>query len=78
VSAFFEALVRRRAALVERSTAQRRELTEAVTGVRRASAEPLLLGAGIAVTLLTSSPKLRGWLVRGWALYAFVRRLFRS
>ena len=73
--AFFDTLARRRAALIERSTAQRRELTEAVTGMRRASAEPLLLGAGIAVTLLTSSPKLRGWVVRAWAVYVFVRRL---
>jgi len=77
VSAFFDALARRRAALVERSTAQRRELTEAVTGVRRATAEPLLLGAGVAVTLLTSSPKLRGWVVRAWAVYVLVRRLLR-
>jgi hypothetical protein len=77
VSAFFDALARRRAALVERSTAQRGKLTAAVTGVRRAAAEPLLLGAGIAATLLTTSPKLRGWMVRGWAVYAFVRRLLR-
>jgi hypothetical protein len=76
MSVFFEALARRRTALVERSTAQRRELTEAVTGVRRASAEPLLLGVGIAATLLTSSPKLRAWVVRGLAVYAFVRQLF--
>lgn len=75
MNAFFEALARRREALVERSTAQRRELTEAVTGVRRASAEPLLLGAGVAATLLASSPKLRAWVVRGWAVYAFVRQL---
>jgi hypothetical protein len=75
MNAFFEALARRREALVERSTAQRRELTEAVTGMRSASAEPLLLGAGIAVTLLASSPALRAWLVRGWAIYAFVRQL---
>ncbi|HEX9687028.1 MAG TPA: hypothetical protein VGA25_14375 [Burkholderiales bacterium] len=75
--AFFDTLARRRAALIERSTAQRRELTEAVTGMRRASAEPLLLGAGLAVTLLSSSPKLRGWVVRAWAVYAFVRQLFQ-
>ena len=30
--------------------------------------------AGIAVTLL-SSPRLRGWLVRALATYAFVRQL---
>lgn len=75
MNAFFEALARRREVLVERSAAQRRELTEAVTDMRSASAEPLLLGAGIAVTLLASSPKLRRWLVRGWAIYAFVRQL---
>lgn len=75
MSAFFESLARRRAALVERSTKQRGDVAATVASVRRASAEPLLLGAGIAVTLLTTSPKLRGWLVRGWALYAFLRRL---
>jgi hypothetical protein len=74
VNAFFEAMARRRAALIERSTAQRGELSAAVAGVRRAAAEPLLLGAGIAATLLTSSPKLRSWVVRGWAVYAFVRQ----
>ena len=75
MSAFFHALARRRTALVERSTAQRRDVAAAAARVRRASAEPLLLGAGIAATLLASSPKLRGWLVRGWAFYLFVRRL---
>jgi NAD/NADP transhydrogenase alpha subunit len=75
VSAFLDALVRRRTALIERSTAQRGEVAAAVAGVRRAAAEPLLLGAGVAATLLTSSPKLRGWVVRAWAVYAFVRRL---
>ena len=73
--AILDALVRRRTALIERSTAQRGEVAAAVAGVRRAAAEPLLLGAGIAATLLTSSPKLRGWVVRAWAVYAFVRRL---
>jgi hypothetical protein len=77
VRAFFDALARRRTALVARSTEQRGELATAVEGVRRASAEPLLLGAGIAVTLLSSSPKLRGWVVRAWAVYAFVRQLLR-
>ena len=75
MSAFFPTLGRRRTALIERSTAQRGEVAAAVGGVRRAVAEPLLLGAGVAVTLLASSPKLRGWLVRGWAVYAFFRRL---
>jgi hypothetical protein len=77
VRAFFDTLARRRAALIARSTAQRGEVTAAVAGVRRASAEPLLLGAGIAVTLLSSSPKLRGWVVRALAVYAFVRQLLQ-
>lgn len=75
MNAFLDTLARRRTALIERSTAQRGEVAAAVAGVRRAAAEPLLLGAGVAVTLLTSSPKLRGWMVRAWAVYAFVRRL---
>jgi hypothetical protein len=75
VSAFFETLARRRAALIERSATQRDAIAAAVTGVRRTSAEPLLLGAGIAAALLASSPKLRSWVVRGWAVYAFVRQL---
>ena len=72
--AFFESLARRREALITRSAAQRDEVASAAADVRRASAEPLLLGAGVAVTLL-SSPKLRGWLVRALATYAFVRQL---
>lgn len=75
MSAFFEGLAHRRTALIERSTAQRGEIAAAAADVRRTSAEPLLLGAGIAATLLTSSPKLRSWLVRGWAVYAFARQL---
>jgi hypothetical protein len=75
VRAFFESLARRREALIARSTAQRDEVATAAAGVRRASAEPLLLGAGIAVTLLSSSPKLRSWMVRALAVYAFVRQL---
>jgi hypothetical protein len=75
VRAILDALVRRRTALIERSTAQRGEVAAAVAGVRRAAAEPLLLGAGVAAALLTSSPKLRGWVVRALAAYAFVRRL---
>jgi len=75
VSAFFETLARRRAALVERSAVQRGKFVAAVTGMRRTSAQPLLLGAGIAATLLASSPKLRSWVVRGWAVFAFVRQL---
>jgi len=76
VRAFFDGLARRRAALIARSTAQRGELAAATAGVRRASAEPLLLGAGVAVTLL-SSPKLRGWVVRALTVYAFIRQLLR-
>ncbi|HEY7742438.1 MAG TPA: hypothetical protein VIA19_05260 [Burkholderiales bacterium] len=75
MNAFFETMARRREALVARSAAQRGDVAAAVAGVRRAAAEPLLLGAGIAVTLLASSPKLRSWAVRGWAVYAFVRQL---
>lgn len=73
--AFLDELVRRRTALVERSAAQRGEVAVAVSGVQRAAAEPLLLGVGVAATLLSSSPKLRGWMVRAWVAYAFVRRL---
>lgn len=75
--AFFDSLARRRTALIERSTAQRTEVAAAAARVQRASAEPLLLGAGIAVTLLTSSPKLRNWVLRAWAVYAFVRQLLQ-
>ena len=75
MSAFFDALERRRTALIERSTAQRGEVAAAAAGVRRTAAEPVLLGAGLAVALLTSSPKLRGWAVRAWAAYVFLRRL---
>jgi len=75
MKAFLDALARRRAALVERSTAQRGEIAAAVTGIRRVSAAPVLLGASAAAALLASSPKLRGWAVRGWAVYAFARQL---
>ena len=78
MKAFFDALERRRAALIERSTAQRSEAAAAAAAVQRASAEPLLLGAGVAVTLLTANPKLRRWLVRAWAVYVFVRQLLRG
>lgn len=73
--AFLDALLRRRAALAERSGAQREQVAAAAAQVRRAAAAPLLLGVGVAATLLTSSPKLRGWVVRAWAAYAFLRRL---
>lgn len=73
--AFLDHLVRRRTALIDRSAVQRGDVAVAVAGVRRAAAEPLLLGVGVAATLLSSSPKLRAWMVRGWVAYAFVRRL---
>jgi hypothetical protein len=72
---FLDALVRRRAALLERSAAQRGQIAAAAADLRRGATQPLLLGLGVAATLLTSSPKLRGWMVRAWAAYAFVRRL---
>lgn len=72
---FFGTLVRRRESLVERAAAQRGEVVAAAADLRKASAAPLLLGVGVAVTLLTSLPRLRGWAVRAWAAYAFVRRL---
>jgi len=75
MSAFFEGLERRRAALVERSAAQRGEIAAAVANLQRAAAGPMLLGAGIVATLFTTSPKLRAWAVKGWATYTFVRQL---
>ena len=75
MKAFLDSLVRRRVALVERSAAQRGQIVVAAAQIRRASAAPVLLGASVAATLLASSPKLRGWAVRGWATYSFVRQL---
>ncbi len=74
------ALARRRAVLVERSAAQRGEFAAAAAGVQHAVAQPLLLGLGLGVTatLLSSSSKLRAWVVKAWATYAFVRRLLRD
>lgn len=72
---FHDALVRRRVALVERSSAQRKQVADAATDLRRAAATPLLLGVGVAATLLSSSPRLRGWVVRAWAAYSLIRRL---
>jgi hypothetical protein len=69
-----EALARRRAALVQRSGAQRNEITGAIDRTRNAVTAPVLLGAGGLVALLSTSPKLREWLVRAWAVYALVRR----
>jgi hypothetical protein len=73
--AFLDSLARRRTALVERSAAQRGEIAAAAADIRRVSAAPVLLGASAAAALLAASPKLRGWAVRGWAVYAFVRQL---
>lgn len=70
-------LAQRRAALVERSVAQRAEIAAAAGGVRRAAVEPLVLGLGVAVALAGGSPRLRAWLVRAWVIGAFVRRLLR-
>ena len=69
-----EALARRREALVQRSGAQRAEIVSAIERARTASTAPLLLGAGGLVALISSSPKLRSWLVRAWAFYSLVRR----
>ena len=69
-----EALARRREALVQRSGAQRAEIAAAIERARNASTAPLLLGAGGLVALISSSPKLRSWLVRAWAFYSLVRR----
>jgi hypothetical protein len=75
--AMLTTLARRRAALVERSTAQRAALGTAVAGVQRAATEPLALGLGAALALAGSTPRLRAWLVRAWVAYALVRRLLR-
>lgn len=72
---FFDGLVRRRAALVARSSVQRTQVSVAYTQLRQKAAMPFLVGAGAAITLLAASPKLRGWMVRAWTAYALVRRL---
>ena len=70
-----EALARRREALVERSAMQRAAIAAAVESAQNAATGPLLLGVGGVVALVSSSPKLRSWLVRTWAFYALVRRI---
>jgi hypothetical protein len=70
-----ESLGRRRAALIERSARQRGEIRSALAGARRALEEPLVLGLGAAVTLLSASPRMRTWFVRAWIAGAFLRRL---
>ena len=72
---FHQALLFRRAALVERSATQRAQLAESTERLRREAATPLLVGAGLAATLLSSSPQLRTWAVRGWAAYTLLRRV---
>ena len=67
-------LARRREALVKRSAAQRAQVQDAVRQARSASAAPLLLGAGGVATALAVSPKLRGWLVRAWAIWSLFRQ----
>ena len=70
-----DALARRREALVERSAAQRADIAASAERTRNAVTAPLLLSGGAAVALLSSTPKLRSWLVRAWAVYALVRRI---
>jgi hypothetical protein len=70
-------LARRRAALVERSAAQRAQIVTAVAGARRAVVQPLGIALGVAVALAGAAPRLRPWVVRGWVAYALVRRLLR-
>jgi len=74
VNLSLETLARRREALVQRSTAQRAEISSAIRRASNATTAPVLLGAGGLVTLISASPKLRSWLVRAWAFYALVRR----
>ena len=70
-----ESLAGRREGLVARSARQREALAAAAGEVRRAAAEPLVLGLGVAVTLFSGSPRLRWWFVRAWVAGAFLRRL---
>lgn len=70
-----DALSRRREALVQRSAMQRAAIASAIDSAQNAATGPLLLGAGGLVALVSSSPQLRGWLVRAWAFYALVRRI---
>jgi len=69
-----QALARRREALVQRSAAQRAAITSAIGRARNAATAPMLLGAGGLITLISTSPKLRSWLVRAWAFYSLFRR----
>lgn len=69
-----EALAVRRRALIRRSGIQRDEITAGIERTRNGVTAPVLLGAGGLVALLSTSPKLRDWMVRAWAVYALVRR----
>ena len=69
-----EALARRREALIQRSDAQRAAIASSIQRAQGAVTAPLLLGAGGLVALVSTSPKLRDWLVRAWAVYALVRK----
>jgi hypothetical protein len=75
VIGLLESLAQRRAALVERSARQRGEIASTLAGARRAVEQPLVLGLGAAVTLLSASPRMRTWFVRAWIAGAFLRRL---
>ena len=70
-----ESLRERRDALVARSGRERRRVTGTLADMERAAAEPLVLGMGVGLALLGSSPRLRGWFVRAWVAGAFLRRL---
>ncbi|MDH4094870.1 MAG: hypothetical protein OEV81_08795 [Betaproteobacteria bacterium] len=70
-----ESLAERRAELVARSARQRGEIADAVAGIKRVAAEPLVLGLGLAVALLGSSARVRTWFVRAWVVGSLLRRL---
>jgi hypothetical protein len=77
MKALLAQLAARRAALVDRSGAQRRDLGQALAGARRGIEEPLALGFAAALALAGASPRARAWLVRAWVIGALVRRLLR-
>ena len=70
-----DTLRERRETLVARSARERRRIGETLAGAERAAAEPVMLGLGVGLALLGSSPRLRGWFVRAWVAGAFLRRL---
>jgi hypothetical protein len=69
-----DALAERRRTLVQRSGAQRAEIAGALERTRNAATAPVLLGAGGLIALVSTSPTLRSWLVRAWAVYSLVNR----